>query len=46
MVGGVNLTLLPHTTDYLAEAGFLSPEGRCAPFDRPPEPTAEPVISA
>ncbi|WP_280468783.1 type I polyketide synthase [Nocardia cyriacigeorgica] len=33
VVGGVNLTLLPHTTDYLAEAGFLSPEGRCAPFD-------------
>lgn len=33
VVGGVNLTLLPHTTDYLAEAGFLSPAGRCTPFD-------------
>ncbi|TLG18064.1 SDR family NAD(P)-dependent oxidoreductase [Nocardia cyriacigeorgica] len=33
VVGGVNLTLLPHTGDYLAEAGFLSPTGRCAPFD-------------
>ncbi|WP_280206061.1 type I polyketide synthase [Nocardia cyriacigeorgica] len=33
LVGGVNLTLLPHTGDYLAEAGFLSPTGRCTPFD-------------
>ncbi|WP_406234737.1 SDR family NAD(P)-dependent oxidoreductase [Nocardia sp. NBC_01009] len=33
IVGGVNLTLLPHTSDYLAEGGFLAPDGRCKPFD-------------
>ncbi|MEV6430826.1 SDR family NAD(P)-dependent oxidoreductase [Nocardia sp. NPDC051463] len=33
IVGGVNLTLLPHTADYLAEGGFLAPDGRCTPFD-------------
>ncbi|WP_218020038.1 type I polyketide synthase [Nocardia anaemiae] len=33
IVGGVNLALLPHTSDYLAEAGFLAPDGRCKPFD-------------
>ncbi|WP_433196913.1 SDR family NAD(P)-dependent oxidoreductase [Nocardia sp. CA-107356] len=33
IVGGVNLTLLPHTSEYLAESGFLAPDGRCKPFD-------------
>lgn len=33
VVGGVNLTLLPHTSDYLAEGGFLTPSGRSRPFD-------------
>ncbi|MEV6334358.1 SDR family NAD(P)-dependent oxidoreductase [Nocardia vinacea] len=33
IVGGVNLTLLPHTAEYLAEGGFLAPDGRCKPFD-------------
>ncbi|WP_330251596.1 SDR family NAD(P)-dependent oxidoreductase [Nocardia sp. NBC_00565] len=33
IVGGVNLTLLPHIADYLAEGGFLAPDGRCKPFD-------------
>ncbi|MEV0294307.1 SDR family NAD(P)-dependent oxidoreductase [Nocardia sp. NPDC050710] len=33
IVGGVNLTLLPHTSDYLAESGFLAEDGRCKPFD-------------
>ncbi|ONM49013.1 type I polyketide synthase [Nocardia donostiensis] len=33
VVGGVNLALLPHTTDYLAEGGFLAPDGRGKPFD-------------
>ncbi|WP_433625870.1 SDR family NAD(P)-dependent oxidoreductase [Nocardia sp. CA-120079] len=33
IVGGVNLTLLPHTSEYLAEGGFLAPDGRCKPFD-------------
>ncbi|WP_280373668.1 polyketide synthase [Nocardia abscessus] len=33
IVGGVNLVLLEHTSDYLAEGGFLSPGGRSAPFD-------------
>ncbi|MFQ6397031.1 SDR family NAD(P)-dependent oxidoreductase [Nocardia sp. KC 131] len=33
IVGGVNLTLLPHTSDYLAEGGFLARDGRCKPFD-------------
>ncbi|MEV6138618.1 SDR family NAD(P)-dependent oxidoreductase [Nocardia sp. NPDC051990] len=33
IVGGVNLTLLPHTSQYLAEGGFLAPDGRCKPFD-------------
>ncbi|MFD0360448.1 SDR family NAD(P)-dependent oxidoreductase [Nocardia sp. GCM10030253] len=33
IVGGVNLALLPHTSDYLAEGGFLAPDGRCKPFD-------------
>ncbi|MCP2320413.1 Ketoacyl-synthetase C-terminal extension [Nocardia amikacinitolerans] len=32
IVGGVNLTLLPHTSDYLAESGFLAEDGRCKPF--------------
>ncbi|MBF6223578.1 SDR family NAD(P)-dependent oxidoreductase [Nocardia abscessus] len=33
IVGGVNLVLLEHTSDYLAEGGFLSPGGRSTPFD-------------
>lgn len=33
LVGGVNLVLLPHTSDYLADGGFLAPDGRCKPFD-------------
>ncbi|MBH0778560.1 type I polyketide synthase [Nocardia bovistercoris] len=33
IVGGVNLTLLPHTSDYLADSGFLAEDGRCKPFD-------------
>ncbi|MGY4098198.1 SDR family NAD(P)-dependent oxidoreductase [Nocardia sp. R16R-3T] len=33
IVGGVNLALLPHTSEYLAEGGFLAPDGRCKPFD-------------
>jgi acyl transferase domain-containing protein/acyl carrier protein len=33
IVGGVNLTLLPHTSDYLEQGGFLAPDGRCKPFD-------------
>ncbi|WP_433523649.1 SDR family NAD(P)-dependent oxidoreductase [Nocardia pseudovaccinii] len=33
IVGGMNLTLLPHTSEYLAEGGFLAPDGRCKPFD-------------
>lgn len=33
IVGGVNLVLLEHTTNYLAEGGFLSPGGRTTPFD-------------
>ncbi|MQY27125.1 type I polyketide synthase [Nocardia aurantia] len=33
IVGGVNLTLLPHPTDYLDTGGFLAPDGRCKPFD-------------
>ncbi|WP_067463015.1 type I polyketide synthase [Nocardia amamiensis] len=33
IVGGVNLVLLEHTSNYLAESGFLSPGGRTAPFD-------------
>ncbi|MET8650715.1 SDR family NAD(P)-dependent oxidoreductase [Nocardia aurea] len=33
IVGGVNLTLLPYTSDYLAESGFLAEDGRCKPFD-------------
>ncbi|WP_174185112.1 type I polyketide synthase [Nocardia barduliensis] len=33
IVGGINLVLLEHTSDYLAEGGFLSPGGRSAPFD-------------
>ena len=33
IVGGVNLALLPHTSQYLAEGGFLAPDGRCKPFD-------------
>ncbi|MGN2635174.1 type I polyketide synthase [Nocardia takedensis] len=33
LVGGVNLTLLPHTSDYLADSGFLAEDGRCKPFD-------------
>ncbi|WP_454194289.1 SDR family NAD(P)-dependent oxidoreductase [Nocardia sp. Marseille-Q1738] len=33
IVGGVNLVLLEHTSNYLAESGFLSPVGRTAPFD-------------
>ncbi|MEV0029034.1 type I polyketide synthase [Nocardia sp. NPDC050793] len=32
IVGGVNLTLLPHTSDYLAESGFLAADGRSKPF--------------
>ncbi|MFE7743266.1 SDR family NAD(P)-dependent oxidoreductase [Nocardia sp. NPDC057455] len=33
IVGGVNVVLLEHTSNYLAEGGFLSPGGRSAPFD-------------
>ena len=33
IVGGVNLPLLQHTSDYLERAGFLAPDGRCKPFD-------------
>ncbi|MQY23989.1 type I polyketide synthase [Nocardia macrotermitis] len=33
IVGGVNLTLLQHTSDYMDQAGFLAPDGRCKPFD-------------
>ncbi len=33
IVGGVNLALLPHTSQYLAQGGFLAPDGRCKPFD-------------
>ncbi|MFD6155382.1 type I polyketide synthase [Nocardia sp. NPDC060256] len=33
IVGGVNLTLLPHASNYLAAAGFLAPDGRAKPFD-------------
>ncbi|UGT59223.1 type I polyketide synthase [Nocardia asteroides] len=33
VVGGVNLVLLPHTSEYLADGGFLAPDGRCKPFD-------------
>ncbi|WP_159841090.1 type I polyketide synthase [Nocardia sp. CY41] len=33
IVGGVNLVLLEHTSNYLADSGFLSPGGRSAPFD-------------
>ncbi|MFI6777707.1 SDR family NAD(P)-dependent oxidoreductase [Nocardia sp. NPDC050412] len=33
IVGGVNLPLLPYTSAYLAEGGFLAPDGRCKPFD-------------
>lgn len=33
IVGGVNLTLLPHASNYLAAAGFLAPDGRVKPFD-------------
>ncbi|QIS16785.1 type I polyketide synthase [Nocardia arthritidis] len=33
IVGGVNLALLPHTANYLAESGFLAPDGRVKPFD-------------
>ncbi|MGQ4619326.1 SDR family NAD(P)-dependent oxidoreductase [Nocardia sp. R7R-8] len=33
IVGGVNLVLLEHTSNYLAEGGFLSPGGRSTPFD-------------
>ncbi|MBY8858934.1 SDR family NAD(P)-dependent oxidoreductase [Nocardia sp. CA2R105] len=33
IVGGVNLPLLQHTSDYLDQAGFLAPDGRCKPFD-------------
>ncbi|SUA40872.1 type I polyketide synthase [Nocardia africana] len=33
VVGGVNLALLPHTSQYLAQGGFLAPDGQCKPFD-------------
>ncbi|MEU4339846.1 SDR family NAD(P)-dependent oxidoreductase [Nocardia sp. NPDC023852] len=33
IVGGVNLILLEHTSNYLAESGFLAAGGRAAPFD-------------
>ncbi|NKY53730.1 type I polyketide synthase [Nocardia vermiculata] len=33
IVGGVNLALLPHTSRYLDDGGFLAPDGRCKPFD-------------
>lgn len=33
IVGGVNLALPPHASNYLAEGGVLSPGGRVKPFD-------------
>ncbi|MBF6327049.1 type I polyketide synthase [Nocardia transvalensis] len=33
VVGGVQLTLEPQITDSLADAGMLSPDGRCKTFD-------------
>lgn len=33
IVGGVNLALLPHTSQYLEQGGFLAADGRCKPFD-------------
>ncbi|PPJ32472.1 hypothetical protein C5E45_05835 [Nocardia nova] len=33
VVGGVNLALLPHTSQYLEQGGFLAADGRCKPFD-------------
>ncbi|MEU7139642.1 SDR family NAD(P)-dependent oxidoreductase [Nocardia sp. NPDC046473] len=33
IVGGVHLMLLPHTSNYLAAAGFLASDGRAKPFD-------------
>ncbi len=33
IVGGVQLTLEPQITDSLADAGMLSPDGRCKTFD-------------
>ncbi|WP_433660627.1 SDR family NAD(P)-dependent oxidoreductase [Nocardia sp. CA-128927] len=33
IVGGVNLTLLPHASDYLAESGLLASDGHAKPFD-------------
>ncbi|MCP3097313.1 SDR family NAD(P)-dependent oxidoreductase [Myxococcus sp. K15C18031901] len=33
LAGGVNMTLAPHSTIYLAQLRALSPEGRCKTFD-------------
>jgi len=33
LAGGVNLILSPTITNSFANAGFLSPEGRCKAFD-------------
>jgi acyl transferase domain-containing protein len=33
LAGGVNLNLLPETTEVIAEFGALSPDGRCHTFD-------------
>lgn len=33
VVGGVNLTLDPHITESLADAGMLAADGRCKTFD-------------
>ncbi|BBC31256.1 hypothetical protein SGFS_025500 [Streptomyces graminofaciens] len=33
LAGGVNLNLLPETTDTIARFGALSPDGRCHTFD-------------
>jgi acyl transferase domain-containing protein len=34
LVGGVNLMLLPETTEVIGDFGALSPDGRCWTFDR------------
>ncbi|MGO4429798.1 polyketide synthase, partial [Streptomyces sp. MCAF7] len=33
LAGGVNLNLIPETTDRIARFGALSPDGRCYTFD-------------
>ncbi len=34
LAGGVNLMLVPQTTEMIGQAGALSPDGRCWTFDR------------